>query len=108
MEILSYEKAADLLALLYKSEFNGKNNGRFRIARTELAKLSGRKYIKQPSVDGISVWLAEKHELLLIDLKDEFPVIKESIVRRYRKANSNVLREVLDISDEPESADDED
>jgi len=108
MDILSYEKVADLLALLYKSEFNGKANGRFRIARAELAKLSGKKYIKQPSVDNISIWLAEKHGLLLIDLNDEFPIIKESIMRRYRKANNNVLREVLDISEETDSVDEED
>ena len=105
--MLSFEEIADLLSQLYESDFNGKNNGRFRIARPELAMLSGREYIERSSVKQIITWLAEKHGLLMIDMNDEFPIIKYSILRRYRKATSRVLEDVLGVSSEIESSDED-
>lgn len=107
LRILTCEETSDLVAQLYNSEFNGKNNGRFRIARQELALLSGRENIEQSSVDQIVVWLSEKHGLLMIDMYDEFPVIKYSILRRYRKATRRVLEDILGVSYETDSGDED-
>lgn len=105
--MLSFEEISDLLAQLYECEFNGKPNGRFRITRPVLAKLSGREYIEQASIREVGRWLSEKHGLLMIDMHDEFPIIKCSILRRYRKATSRVLEEVLGVSSEFDSTDEE-
>jgi hypothetical protein len=88
----SIEETGDLLAELYRRDFSGKKSGRFRIGRASLALLSGRKTLRQVTIEGIRDSLAEKHGLLLIDLSDEFPVIKEAIMRRYRKATDNVVQ----------------
>jgi len=107
LKILSYEETTDLLAQLYGCEFSGKKNGRFRIARTTLANLAGRQNLEQPSVDQIRLWLSEKHGLLLIDMYDEFAIIKSSILRRYRKATNKALKDVLGISFESDVNDDD-
>jgi len=96
--MLSCDEISDLLAKLYDGEFNGKKKGRFRIARTTLAMLAGRQNIEQPSVDQLILWLSEKHGLLMIDLHDEFAILKCSLLRRYRKATNKVLEDVLGIS----------
>lgn len=108
MNTLSVEKISDLLDRLYKSTFNSKPNGRFRIARHDLAALSGRQNIEQHTINQLKTALSEKHGLFLIDLYDEFAIIKTSIFRRYRKATRNVFEEVLNISFDSDETDDDD
>jgi hypothetical protein len=104
----SFEETSDHLARLYDCDFNGKTKGRYRLDRNTLAILSGRQNIEQPSIEHLALWLSEKHDLLLIDLHDEFALIKCSIFRRYRKATSNVIEKVLGITCEVyENEDDE-
>ena len=106
--MLSTEQASDFLAKLYRSPFNGKPSGRYRIARGDLAKLIKRENIEQLTINEIGLWLSEKHGLHLIDMYDEFAIIKFSIFRRYRKASVGVFENVLDLSfDFDESYDDE-
>ena len=93
----SYEETSDQIAKLYESDFNGKKKGRFRIARTTLAILAGRRNIEQTSVNQIQLFLSEKHDLQMIDMYDEFAIIKSSILRRYRKATNNVVEDLLGI-----------
>jgi hypothetical protein len=101
------EETADQLAQLYDGEFNGKKRGRFRIARSSLAMLSNRQYIEQTTVEQIKLLLSEKHGLLMIDLHDEFSFINSNILRRYRKATTKVLEDVLGFSCDSEVIDDE-
>ncbi|KAF0221110.1 MAG: hypothetical protein FD174_608 [Geobacteraceae bacterium] len=105
--MLTCEETSDLLAQLHGSDFNGKPNGRFRIGRKMLALLAGRQNIEQPTVDQIKLWLAEKHNLLIIDMHDELAIIKCSLPRRYRKATYKVLEDVLGISYESDANDDD-
>lgn len=103
---LESNEVADLLARLYREEFGGKANGRFKIARNDLAEISGRSYIKQTVIDQISDVLADKYDLLMIDLGDEFPIIKISIVRKYRGVPSRLVKEYAPThADEEENED---
>jgi len=106
--LLSHEETADRLAELYSADFNGKKMGRFRLDRKTLAVLGGRQNIEQLSVTQISLWLAEKHDLLLIDLHDEFAILKCGLLRRYRKATVRVLEDILGISYESSASDEDD
>jgi hypothetical protein len=108
IKILPPDDVAELLARIYKCDFNGKPNGRFRVARIDLANLSGRHYIEQATVDQIKFWLSERHGLLLVDLHDEFSIIKTSILRKYRKATSRVIEDNLGISTEADTVDEDD
>jgi hypothetical protein len=103
----TFEETADLLAQLYESDFNGKRKGRFRIARTTLAVLAGRQNIEQPSVEQIKLWLSEKHGYLLVDMHDELAILKSSILRRYRKATDRVIEDILGISFDSDSIDED-
>lgn len=102
------ETVADHINKLYNSEFNGKPNGRFRIANSELATLSGRQNISQDSVAVIQKILYEKYDLLLIDLREEVAIIKSGILRRYRKASEKVIEDLLGISPYSADLDDDD
>lgn len=104
----TYEYTTDLLAKLYQADFNGKKIGRFRIARTTLAMLAGRHNIEQPTIDQIKLLLSEKHDLVLIDLHDEFAILKCSIPRRYRKATNRVVEDILGITCVPGPLEDDD
>lgn len=90
---LTFEEIADLLARLYGEEFGGKANGRFKITRNDLAVISGRSQIKQGAIDQISEYLSDEHGLQMIDLGDEFPIIKISILRKYRGVPSRLINE---------------
>lgn len=100
---LSFEEVAALLAKLYEEEFGGKAKGRFKISRKELAEIAGRAQLKQGAIDQICENLADDHGLLMIDLGDEFPVTKISILRKYRAVPSRLIAEYAAIP-----ADDED
>lgn len=103
----SFEETAKLLAKLYDGDFSGKTKGRYRLDRKTLAILAGRQNIERPSVEQIALWLSEQHGLLLIDLHDEFAIIKCSIFRRYRKATNNVVEKALGITCEADEVDDD-
>lgn len=107
MKCSSVGESVDLVARLYESEFSGKPRGRLRITRATLAMATGRKNIEQFTVDQISMELSERHDLLLIDLHSEFAVLKASILRRYRKATDRVVKDILGIDGEDDTADDD-
>ncbi len=105
--MLSHEETADRLNKLYNAEFSGKEKGRFRLDRKTLANLGGKQNIEQPSVDQITLWLSEKHDLLLIDLHDEFAILKCGLLRRYRKATNRAIEEILGISYDSDSTEED-
>jgi hypothetical protein len=107
MKCVSIGESVDLVARLYDTEFSGKPRGRLRIARATLAMATGRKNIEQFTVGQISLELSERHDLLFIDLHDEFAVLKTSILRRYRKATDRVVKEILGIDGDDDTADDD-
>ncbi|MDD2542040.1 MAG: hypothetical protein PHH28_13480 [Desulfuromonadaceae bacterium] len=102
-----HEIAADALVKLYEAEFGSKPNGRYRVDRPTLATVYGRKNIEQRSIDQIALWLSEKYDFMLIDLHDEFAIIKQSIFRRYRKATNRFVEDYLGIQADDEDCNDE-
>jgi hypothetical protein len=88
----TFEEVADLLVELYEEDFGGKSKGRYKISRNDLAAISGRAQIKQGAVDQISELLADEHGLLMIDLGNEFPITKISILRNYRSVTAKLIK----------------
>ena len=90
---ISPAEAAEVLAELYDMGFCGKEKGRYKITRADLAEISGRSVIKQSIIDEIADDLAEEHGLIMIDLGVEFPIVKKSVLQSYRSVTSKVVQE---------------
>jgi hypothetical protein len=102
------EEVADLLAKLHRSAFGGKDKGRFRIARPEIALLSKKQYVKEVSITEIGTILQEKHGLFMIDLlNNEYAIVRISLMQRCRKATEPIIIKTLGFEQANSEEDDE-
>ena len=87
------EYVAKLLRKIYRTKFGGKDKGRFTITRNHLRELSGRKRLEDSTIGQI---VDEAYELglVLIDLGDDFAVIDEDVMHRYRKVPERIILEL--------------
>lgn len=89
------DEVVALLAALYEQEFGGKDRGRFKIARSNLRRLTGRKRLDDKALSDITD-AAFDAGYVLIDLGDYFAVVEEAVMLNYRPVPKSVLAQVLE------------
>ena len=87
------KEVAELLSKVYRTKFGGKDKGRFTITRSHLRRLAGRKRLEDSTIEQI-VGEAYEYGLVLTDLGDDFAVIDEDVMHRYRKVPERIMLEV--------------
>ena len=102
----SPKDVAQQLSEIYESEFGGKDRGRFKISRSNLRRLAGRKRLEDTTVSRIAD-AALDIGYIVIDLEDYFSVIEEAVMLSYRLVPKSVLLLFLQDDAAPAS-DDED
>lgn len=90
-------KVVELLAKIYEQEFGGKERGRFKIARSSLRRLTGRKRLDDQALKDITD-AAFEEGYVLIDLGDYFAVVEEAVMLNYRPVPKSVLAQALEGS----------
>jgi len=101
----SPQEVAEQLSSIYESEFGGKDRGRFKISRSNLRRLAGRKRLEDTTVNKIADAALELG-YIVIDLGDYFSVIEEAVMLNYRPVPKSVLSPFL--QEKTASASDED
>lgn len=89
----SPEQVAKRLTKIYRTKFGGKDKGRFTITRSHLRQLAGRKRLEDSTVEQI-VDEAYEYGLVLTDMGDDFAVIDEDVMHRYRKVPERIILEL--------------
>ncbi len=82
------------LAEIYESEFGGKDRGRYKISRSNLRRLAGRKRLEDTTVKRIAD-AALEIGYIVIDLGDYFSVVEEAVLLNYRPVPKSVLSPFL-------------
>jgi signal recognition particle subunit SEC65 len=101
----SPQEVAEQLSSIYESEFGGKDRGRFKISRSNLRRLAGRKRLEDTTVNKIADAALELG-YIVIDLGDYFSVVEEAVMLNYRPVPKSVLSPFL--QERAASASDED
>lgn len=98
---------AQALIDIYEQTFGGKNRGRFKISRSNLRRLSGRKRLEDTTIEKIADAAYDKG-LIVVDLGDYFAVVEEGVMRNYRPVPKSILSVAIESCSELEEADDDD
>ena len=93
----SPQEVAKQLFSIYESEFGGKDRGRFKISRSNLRRLAGRKRLEDTTVNRIADAALELG-YIVIDLGDYFSVVEEAVMLNYRPVPKSVLLPFLQES----------
>lgn len=101
----THQEVAEILSKIYESEFGGKGRGRFKISRSNLRRLSGRKRLEDTTIEKIAE-AALDIGYIVIDLGDHFSVVEESVMLNYRPVPKSIL--VRFLEDDASSAESED
>lgn len=102
------EQVALLLANIYEDEFGGKRRGRFKITRSSLRRLAGRKRLEDSTINRI-MGAALEIGYILVDLGDNLAVVEESVMLNYRPVPKSVLsRHSIENDDATGEEDDDD
>ena len=83
-------EVAKQLSKIYESEFGGKDRGRYKISRSNLRRLAGRKRLEDATVSRIADAALELG-YIVIDLGDYFSVVEEAVMLNYRPVPKSVL-----------------
>ena len=89
---MEMQKVAEALSKMFCMEFGGKSDGRYRISRSKLRKLFGRRRIDVESMTVLVEELFEVHDLVIFELEDFFAVMEASVMRNWRPVSGSVLR----------------
>lgn len=85
------EKVASKIKTIYESRFGGKDKGRFLLSRSQLRQLAGMKRLEDTTKDLI-VEAAYEAGYVVTDLGDDFAVIDEDVMHRFRKVPERLLK----------------
>jgi len=87
---------ADIAIDIYKTEFRGKNKGRYTLTRDDLKELSGRSSL-HPSVitNFIAEMLDREYCVLDVDGGSIYSVVSQSIHMNHRRVTRKVLRDAI-------------
>ena len=89
------DEIAEILSQIYEEGFGGKERGRYRISRSNLRTLSGRKRLEDSIIDSVIDSTYEKG-LVVTDLGDEFSVIHEGVMHNYRRVSRKLVSQHQD------------
>lgn len=99
-------QVAEELNVLYEMAFAGKNSGRYKISRSKLRLLSGRKRLESSIIKEIVDAAYEQYGLVMVELEDVFAIIRENVMLTYRPVPSTILRQFgEDYEEIPEKED---
>ena len=103
----SAEDVAKFLAEIYGSEFGGKEHGRYKISRSNLRRLSGRKRLEATTVSRI---IDEALDLgyIVVEVGDYFCVVEEGVMLNFRPVPKSVLSRFIKGEPGTRASDEED
>jgi hypothetical protein len=90
MEIKSAPEVAKIIEKIYKKKIDGEKSGPFKLTRSQLRTLSGRKNLKNGVVLDITMAVAE-YDLFLIDNDVDFYVVHIKEVEKFREIPDEVI-----------------
>lgn len=86
----SCDEVVEILWGLHRKQFAGKSEGRYRISRAGLRAITGRRRMEDSFIEEI-INEAFEQDLIIVELEDEFAVIKRSILEGYRNVPKRVI-----------------
>lgn len=101
------EEVATLLASIYEEEFGGKRRGRFKISRSSLRRLAGRKRLEDSTISKV-IDAALELGYVVSDLGDYLTIVEESVMLNYRPVPKSVLESHVSERAAPSITDDDD
>lgn len=90
MAIKSAIEVAEVIEKIYKKKIDGGKAGPFKLTRSQLRELSGRKKLQNGVVFDISIAVNE-YDLFLIDNDSDFYVVHINEVEKFREIPNEII-----------------